>query len=149
MYVSSCPYVSIAFICCRVCPKAHVHTSTSIRCTCRYPPSQLVYATTDPKGKGLKLLDAIAVAELCPMTRSAGYCMQTPVSLSVSPGISCNYSVCHQHPVGIRSSSLSVRAQMRRHAGSTLSPIYSAPTNYIMQSFNRGYSSPDPLTGLL
>lgn len=45
------------------------------------PTSLKEYATTDPKGKGLILLDAAAVAELCPMIRSAGYMYADPSQL--------------------------------------------------------------------
>lgn len=45
------------------------------------PTSLKDYATTDPKGKGLILLDAAAVAELCPMIRSAGYMYADPSQL--------------------------------------------------------------------
>lgn len=77
MYISSYPY--LAFICCRVCPKVHFRMVYMSSFT--IPTSLKDYASTDPKGKGLILLDAAAVAILCPMIRSAGYMYADPSQL--------------------------------------------------------------------
>jgi len=64
----ACPYLAV--ICCRVCPKA------SVWCTCPHPPSQLFSRSMPPeilRGRGLVLLDAAAVLEVCPVVGSADY----------------------------------------------------------------------------
>jgi len=69
MYISSCSYLT--FICCIVCPEVNFRMVYMMSST--IPASLKDYATTDAKGEGLILLDAAAVAELCPMIRSADY----------------------------------------------------------------------------
>jgi len=77
MYISSCSY--LPFICCRVCPEVNFRMVYMMSST--IPASLKDYATTDAKGEGLILLDAAAVAELCPMIRSADYMYADPSQL--------------------------------------------------------------------